>query len=247
MLRRLWVSAVLVALTPPLSLAAILGCLVAPRSFEPFNRAARLWSRALLAAAGVRVRYHGLDRAKPGPARIFACNHQSAVDIWALLVAVPLTTRFVAKQELFDIPFLGWALRAGGFVPIARGDHNRALHDLRVAASRIQRGCSVVLFPEGKRSSDGRLRAFKKGAFHLALEAHVPVVPVAIVGTAALHPPGFGAARSGSVDVHFEAPVEVERFLPRDTEGLRDEVRAAIAARLGEALSADEAARAGAR
>jgi 1-acyl-sn-glycerol-3-phosphate acyltransferase len=170
-------------------------------------------------------------------------NHQSIVDIWVILSFVPPNTRFVAKQELFRIPIFGWALRATGCVPINRGNRTEAIRGLEVAAERIRAGRSVVLFPEGSRSRDGSLGAFKKGAFYLSLQAGVPVVPVAINGSFDVVPPGTIRVRPGPVHVFVEPAVDVEPFRPEDQAGLMNLVHRTIARRFDRSRSeADERA-----
>jgi 1-acyl-sn-glycerol-3-phosphate acyltransferase len=178
------------------------------------------------------VRYVGLEHIDRTAPQVFIANHQSMADIWALLAVLPPSSRFVAKRELFRIPIFGWALAAAGFVPIERSKHSGALRSLDVAAERIRQGHSLVLFPEGTRTRDGRLRPFKKGAFHLALRAGVPVVPVAISGSFELLPPRTLRVHPGPVHVRFEPPLDVAPFQPTDHAGLLEAVRATIARRL---------------
>jgi len=188
----------------------------------------RVWSRMALWACGARVRYHDLERISARRPCIYIANHQSNVDVWVLLRVLPRSTRFVAKQSLFRVPFLGRALKAAGFIPIDRKNKTRAIRSLNLAADRIRDGRSVVLFPEGTRSRDGRLQPFKKGPFHLALQAGVPIVPIAIAGGGAVMPAGIARATPGDVDVFVLPPIEVEPFLPDDLRGLLDTVHRSI-------------------
>jgi 1-acyl-sn-glycerol-3-phosphate acyltransferase len=233
-LRGIWTLGVLIVATAVLAPIAAVGSLVVPRS-NVLIHAGRLWSRLLLAACGARVRYHHVERLSAHPACIFIANHQSMVDIWAMLRVLPPATRFVAKRELFRIPVFGWALAASGCIPLDRDDRTRAIRSLRGAAERIRGGRPVVLYPEGTRSRDGRLQPFKKGAFHLAVEAGVPIVPVAITGSFRVLPPGSLRARPGPVEVWVEPPVDVASYLPRDHDGLRAAVQSVFARRFGQA------------
>lgn len=193
----------------------------------------RLWSRSILKVAGVRVRFEGTENLKAsdkhaGPF-LFMANHNSALDILCIAPALPDNNRWLAKESLKWIPFFGWAMVAtGGCIFIDRGDHDKARASLRRAAERIQRGLCVVVFPEGTRSRDGRLLEFKKGPFHLAAEARVPIVPVAIQGTASLLPAGSFGIHEGDVVVRFGEPLEIR-------EG---ETHTEIAARTRAALEA---------
>lgn len=195
----------------------------------------RVWSRMALWACGARVRYHDLPRITATQPCIYLANHQSNVDVWVLLRVLPRPTRFVAKQSLFRLPFLGWALGAAGFIPIDRKNKTRAIRSLNLAAVRIRDGRSVVLFPEGTRSRNAQLQPFKKGPFHLALRAGVPIVPVAIAGGGAVMPAGAVRAVPGDVDVFFLEAIEVAPYLPDDIRGLQEEVHRAISGRLNRA------------
>ena len=233
MLRGLWMRLVLVVMTLLCSAPVAVLVLLVPRWGNLVIYSGRIWSRALLAAAGARVRYHGRRHAFEHSPCIFIANHQSMVDIWVMLSLVPPETRFVAKQELFRIPIFGWALKATGCIPVNRGRHTEAIRSLDLAAERIRAGRSVVLFPEGTRSRDGSLQPFKKGAFHLALQAGVPVVPVAITGSFDVVPTGELRVTPGPVEVYVEPPVDVARFSPQDPKRLLSEVQEIIARRFG--------------
>jgi len=229
MLRGILVRIVLVVASLGLATPALLVALVVPAWSNVVLRAGKLWAALLLTACGARVRWHGRERLPAGQPCVYIANHLSMIDVWVMLLLVPAHTRFVAKQELFGIPIFGWALRAAGFIPVDRGNRREALRSLAAAGERVRAGCPVVLFPEGTRSRDGRLAPFKKGAFHLALGAGVPVVPVAITGSFQVFPPGALRVRPGPIDVFVETPVDVAPFQPADHEGLLESVRASIA------------------
>ncbi len=228
MLRGIWVRCVLACMTVLLATPLTIVLLLVPRWSNLLVTAGRCWSRSLLAATGARVTFHGVDNAYRHSPCIFISNHQSSVDIWAIFTFVPPETRFVAKQELFRVPFLGWALRASGCISINRGRRAEAIRSLRVAGERVRSGRSVVLFPEGSRSDDGRLGPFKKGGFHLALQAGVPVVPVAITGSFDVMPKHTLKVTPGPVEVFVESPIDVTRFQPEDYNGLLAEVHSVI-------------------
>lgn len=156
--------------------------------------ARRVWAPSALGLAGVDVRVHAQAPLPEGPA-IYVSNHESALDVWALLRAIPRNVRFIAKKELFRIPVFGWYLRLARFVAVDRRDHAQAIQALRRAGEIVRAGTSLVVFPEGTRSPDGRVQPFKKGPFVLAMEARVPVVPVAIAGA-------FGLAPKQRLEVH---------------------------------------------
>ncbi len=234
MIRWFWTFAVFLVLTAIFGLPATVWSLVRPRSDITF-RLGKLWSRLILAAAGIRPVYDGLDAAVSRLPCVYISNHQSLADVWSLILALPVTTRFVAKKSLFYIPIFGWALAASGFIPIDRKNRVLAIRSLAVAGERIRAGRPVVLFPEGTRSRDGRLAPFKRGAFHLAMEAGVPVVPVAISGSWVALPPRRYRIRPGEVLVAFAPSLDPARYGPEDVESLMADVRRAIAARLAPA------------
>jgi len=233
MLRSLWTFLVTLVATallgPPAIVVALLGI-----SSDFTLRMGRLWSRTILWATGAEVRYHGRQWIDAHDPCVYICNHLSNVDIWALMVVVPISTRFVAKQSLFHVPFIGWAMAASGFISINRKNRSKAIRSLDLAAEKIRGGKTVILFPEGTRSRDGKLGPFKKGPFHLGLRAGVPIVPVTIKGSGKVLPPGSAWVTPGPVDVRFLPAVEIEPYLPDDVDGLMTCVREKMVAALRE-------------
>lgn len=225
--RGLWALCVLLATTMVLAPSVTLLVLLFPRLSDLSMRAGKIWSRSMLRAVGARITYEGLEHKLDSPC-VYISNHQSMVDVWALISILPNSTRFVAKRELFRIPVFGWVLRSAEFTPVDRGNPAEAIRALSTAAARVRAGRSIVLFPEGTRSRDGSLRPFKKGAFYLALAAGVPVVPVAITGSFDVLPPGSLRVRPGAVRVSFQPAIDVAAYQPQDHAGLQARVRSAI-------------------
>jgi 1-acyl-sn-glycerol-3-phosphate acyltransferase len=189
--------------------------------------ARRLWSPSCLWVSGCRRLASPMPALPAGPF-IFASNHESALDIWVLVERLPRNVRFIAKEELFRIPIFGWYMRLGGHVPVDRRDHARAVASLARAAVRVRNGTSLIVFPEGTRSRDGRIHAFKKGPFAIAAQSGVPVVPVAITGAGAVTPKDLLHVYPGPVRVTFGTPVRAADFPGRD-ELLREVRRQIIA------------------
>ena len=187
--------------------------------------ARRMWSPSALWLAGVRVEIATARALPEGPA-IYASNHESALDIWVLTRSIPRNVRFIAKQELFRIPIFGWYLRMARFVAVDRRNHARAVASLRRAGQIVREGVSLIVFPEGTRSPDGRVQPFKKGPFVVAMEAGVPVVPVAIAGAAALNPKRRLEVSPGTIRIGFGEPVDPRSFT--DKAALLREVRRRI-------------------
>lgn len=195
---------------------------------ERVHRIAGVWARTLLWAAGISVSVEGGEHIA-APPYLFMSNHQSALDISVLLSHLPVPFKFVAKRELFRIPVFGRAIRKAGYINIDRDNPREALKAIEEAVARIRGGTSVLIFPEGTRSTDGNLLPFMKGAFSLATRAGVPVVPLAVIGTNALQPPGCAvAARKGRVTVRVGKPIPMEGKGLSYKSGLMEEVRAAI-------------------
>ena len=236
MLRGLWALLVFVAITivcaTPVTLVSL-----ARRNSNIVMRAGRVWSRVMLTTVGARVNYVDLENSRAQLPCIYIANHASNVDIWVLMSVLPDQTRFVAKRSLFRIPFLGWALSSAGFVPVDRGHRTRAIKSLGAAARVVRNGRPLVLFPEGTRSRDGRLQRFKKGPFHLALQAGVPIMPVAIRGSFEVLPPGRWRVSPGPVEVRFLPPVDVSAYAPDDYQRLMVHVRNALAEALAPAAT----------
>ena len=160
---------------------------------------ARLWSRILILVSGMKVRVEGLEKVVPGAGYVIASNHLSFMDTPLVMAHIPLQFRFLAKRGLFKIPFIGGHLRRAGHVAIPREDARGSLKAMSEAARMIrERGVSVLVFPEGGRST-GVLKEFKEGAAYIAIKAGVPIVPVAISGTRQVLPMGSAEVRPGPV------------------------------------------------
>jgi len=233
--------------------ATTVGAVLALLSF-PFDRSgntvlrlARWWSWALLWGAGVDLQVRIEKPLDPKRPYVFVANHLSTVDIWALFVAIPRPIRFIAKKQLGRIPLFGWAMAAGRFIFIDRQNPAAAKRSINLAVERIRGGSSVVIFPEGTRSRDGRLAPFKKGGFHLAANAGVEVVPVSIRGAGDVMAPGRLWLRPGPVVIDIGAPIDVSPDMTgQQREALVERVREEIQRRTGQASRPEEPAAAGA-
>ncbi len=204
-----------------------------------------LWNLSMWSAGvgprlvGIRVRSVGRERLESGRAYLYMPNHVSNLDPPLI---TPMLGRIsaIAKQELFRIPLFGRAMRAAGFVSVNRSDRMAAIESVRDAVRVLQSGQAMLVFPEGTRSRDGSLLPFKKGPFHLAMDAGVPVVPITIVGSHEAWPKGGWALHPGEVVVHFHAPLDPHQFANRDE--LLVAVRAAIASALPQQYQASATA-----
>lgn len=199
------------------------------------------WSRLLLWLGGSKVVVSGTGHLPLGGPAVIVCNHSSHLDGPALALALPRRIVFVAKKELARIPVFGQALRAIGSVIVDRGRSEKARRQMRQALDQIRTGSWVVIFAEGTRSRDGKLRAFKKGGFHLAIDAQVPVVPVAIRGAFAILPKGaIHVRRAGTVEVVVGEPISVDGLTKQDLPELLERTRYAVSSMLGESESRED-------
>ncbi len=226
-MRRVTAVVWLVLSTITLSLVALLVALFGDRE-ETIHRMARLWAKMYLAVTGIEARIEGLERLG-SPPYVFMVNHQSALDIYALLAGLPLSFKWIAKRQLFSIPVFGWAIRKAGYISIDRENAREALKAIEKAAQRIREGTNIIIFPEGTRSADGKLLPFKKGGFTLALRAMVPVVPVGIFGSSALQPKGcFIPLEKGIIYIEVGEPIVLEGMDRSQKTQVMDDVRVRI-------------------
>ena len=182
--------------------------------------------------AGVKIEVRGLEDLQPSRSYIFMSNHVSNLDPPVFIPSIPGRCSVLIKKEVFRLPIFGRALRMAEMVPVDRSNREAAIESVRAAAEVLRRGLNMVVFPEGTRSPDGRLLPFKKGPFHMAIEAGVPVVPVTILGTAECWPKGTWAMRPGKATVIFHPPIDPFKFA--DREELMAAVRESIASALPE-------------
>lgn len=204
-----------------------------------FRKHTRAWARGLARGIGLDVRAYGTGRIDPERTYVLMANHQSHVDIVALINALPMVPGFLAKAELRKIPLFGRAMRVGGHVFVDRARHSAARAAIAAAAEDVRRGTSIVVFPEGTRSRRREVLPFKKGGFHLAKLARVPLVPIGIRGTADILPKYSSTLLPGRCEVHVGEPIEVDRVEALPLPELMDEVRRTIGELSALPLAAD--------
>jgi len=212
------------------SLAAALAG-VKQRTGGVYDDVARRWAQGMLRGTRIRVEVKGRERLRPEVPCVYISNHASFVDIWAILAEFPGTIRFVYKKGMDWIPLMGSALRAARHIPIDRHNRSRAFSVYDKAARMIrEEGMSAVVFAEGTRSRDGKLKPFKKGPFVLAISAGVPVIPVFCENTHALMPRGSWSPKPGVVTIHVGAPIPTAGLDYEARDRLAQETRAALLA-----------------
>ena len=187
-------------------------------------------ARVGMRLVGVRVEVRGVEHLERGLVYIFMPNHSSNLDPPVLIPAIPGRTSILVKKEVFRIPILGTAMKWAELVPVDRGNREAAIESVNAAIRVMQCGLHMLVFPEGTRTSDGRLLPFKKGPFHLAMDSGAPVVPITVLGTFESWPKTRFALRPGTATVVFHEPIDPRAF--PDRESLMEAVREKIASAL---------------
>jgi 1-acyl-sn-glycerol-3-phosphate acyltransferase len=182
--------------------------------------------------AGVSVQVVGLDNLDPQQPYVFMANHQSWMDAPVLFVYLKRPVAFLAKKELYRLPIFNPGLYWIDCVPVDRSNRERAIESTHRAAEKLQSGRSIIVYPEGTRSPDGRMRPFKKGGFYMALEAGVAIAPVTIDGTHRIMPKGPIRVVPGTVRVRVHSPVDVTDYTSADIDDLIRRVQDIVASAL---------------
>jgi len=186
---------------------------------------AKPWARVILWLSGVKVSTRGCEDVDGRIPRIYMTNHQSYFDILGLLAYLPVDFKFLLKQELMRIPLFGFAMKRAGYIGIERNDPRKAVKSMQRAAERIRNGASVLIFPEGTRSVDGRLQEFKRGGFKLALKSRCDIVPVVIQGSRHIMPKGSFTIRRGHFTLSVGKPIPIGDYSAKDIGALMARVR----------------------
>ncbi len=189
---------------------------------------AKLWGRIALLANRIKVRVEGMEHLNGKGPYLFMSNHQGFYDIFVLLGHLPYQFKWLAKKELFSVPFLGWTMAAVGYISIDRGGTRNTVEAMNEAARKIRDGMSVVIFPEGSRSPDGSIQPFKKGGFTLAIKSKAPIVPIAISGSREIMPKDSLTAAPGEIRILVGNPIETQHYSLKDRESLMKKVRETI-------------------
>lgn len=189
---------------------------------------ARFWANSILWVSRVPITVTGTEKLDPSRSYIYMPNHQSNADIPLLLGRLPVQFRWLAKAELFKIPIFGRAMRGVGYISIDRSNRKSAFESLRRAADTIRDGTSVLIFPEGTRSRNGRVLPFKKGGFVLAVDAGVPIVPIIIHGTRDIIAKGGLMIRPAPVSMRILDPVETAGYTRKTKDALLERVRSIL-------------------
>ena len=235
MFRTIYVVTV-VTLSTIVALPVVLLCLPFNRGRQIIQLYATMWGRLSLFASGVRLKTKGLENINTCRSQILMSNHQSIYDIFALISAIPLPFKWLAKKELFRIPVLGWLMALVGHVSIDRLNPKNATASISAAQTKIQNGASILIFPEGTRSYDGKLQAFKKGGFLLALKTKAPIVPISIIGSNEVMKRDDMRVYPGEIKLIIDKPIETLHLRVKDRKYLMQKVQDVISKNLLENL-----------
>lgn len=202
------------------------------RSGNTSHRINRLWGRAIMWASGCTVEITGLENLLTDRGQILAANHQSGFDIFSITAFLPVQFRWLSKESLLRIPFMGWAMKAAGYIGIDRENARKAIVSLKQAIATVQTGTSLAIFPEGTRTMTGQLQEFKSGALYLAFKGQLPITPVTIIGT-------FNIMRKKSFILHpqhiriiIDKPIMYDEIKDQPEEEVLSRVRNVISRNL---------------
>lgn len=193
---------------------------------------AKFGCRVYLRSAGARIYVRGQENLQPGQAYVFASNHQSNLDPPLLFAYLGPNTGALAKAELFKIPIMKQGFPLVHVVPVDRSNRERAIESTRIGAASLRRGHSLMAFPEGTRTVDGKVKEFKKGVFFMAIEAGVPVVPTIVNDTRAVMRRGEKKVTPGDVYLEILPPVPTQGYNEDTVQDLIQIVRDQIVARV---------------
>ncbi len=191
-----------------------------------------LWARTNGFFTPMTVTVEGSENMEPGQSYVITANHQSLYDIYALYGWLNRDFKWVMKKELERVPVLGFACKALGHIFIDRSDSKHAIMTINHAKSKITDGVSVVFFPEGSRSEDGSIGPFKKGAFKMAVDLGIPILPVTLNGTRNILPKGSIDLLPGDVSMIIHKPIPVTHYHEKNLKRLMDKTRFSIMAGL---------------
>ena len=197
------------------------------------HRCAQWWGRVILATTGVRIVLEGVPLPPEDTSCIFVANHSSIYDTPIVLAGLPRQLRIMAKAALGYVPFIGWHLKWSGHLLVNRRNPGAGIFKRMQRMARS--GASLIVFPEGSRTSDGRLKKFKGGIFLLAIENGLPVVPISIVGSRVVMPKGRLMTCPATVHVIVHEPIATAGLSRGDARALADRVRGIIASAVPEA------------
>ncbi len=192
------------------------------------HKIASAWGRQLLALFRIDMRVVGTENLDPDQHYVFVSNHLSLIDTPVMFGSMPRPFRILARHRLWKIPFIGWHLNRAGHLPVNREDMREAVKNIVAAANKIKSGYSILLFPEGGRTRGETMRPFKPGAAYIAIQAGVPIVPMALVGTRKILAPGSTHLRPGPAELRIGKPAPTAGRRRREGKELIQDIQERI-------------------
>ncbi len=229
MIRAVIFAIIVIIITILWAIAAIIVGVFSRYSHIIYKTIVPSWSDIIVFLSGIRIELNGKKNIQPDQSYIVVSNHQSHMDIPVLVSQLPLRLTFLAKKELFKIPFFGWGMQAAGVLKIDRSNRQKAIQTLKNAEKVIlENNLSVMSFPEGTRSKDGNIHSFKKGPFVLAINTSLPILPISIRGTFDILPKKKLMIKPGRVQVKIHPSVQTHDYSFETRNKLVEKVRQKI-------------------
>lgn len=176
------------------------------------------WSRSIIRLLLVPITVTGQENIQKGQSYVFVSNHQSFLDVFAIYGWLPANFKWLMKKELRRVPFVGFACKVAGHIFVDRANPVAALHSIKEIEAELQNGVSTVIFPEGTRTKTGEMGRFKRGAFQVALDLHLPIIPISLTGCYEAMPRGTYYARPRShIYMHIGKPIDLSDFIDPST------------------------------
>lgn len=213
------IAPILLIITIIVAISTIVLSPIFPNSIIAYHPA-RIWAKLCCYLLFIRVQINGLEKLNPKQSYVFVLNHQSIFDIFVVYGWFPVIFKWVMKAEIRNIPFVGKACQAAGHIFIDRSNPIAAKHSLQKAEQQLKNGISVVIFPEGTRTKTGEMAVFKRGAFRIATDLELPIVPVSIKGSFDRLKQNSFNINPGIIVVSVHEPVQVKPYLPERTAEL---------------------------
>jgi len=203
-------------------------CTVRWRNAEWVHKEQQFWSRSFFWLMFLPVSVDGAEHIRPGQSYVFVANHQSMFDVWLVYGWLPVIFKWLMKAELRKVPFIGSGCKAAGHIFVERRNAKAAMESLKEVEKQLTGGVCTVIFPEGTRSLNGELGRFKRGAFQIAIDLGLPVIPLSLSGCFDVMPKGALAVRRHSVHMHIGEPIDLKQY--SDPNDAIEAVRSAVAA-----------------
>ncbi len=187
-------------------------CTVHWRNAEFVHKVQQFWSRSFFWLMFLPVSIDGTEHIRPGQSYVFVSNHQSMFDVWLIYGWLPVIFKWLMKAELRKVPFVGTGCKAAGHIFVNRKRAKASMESLREIEKQLSNGICTVIFPEGTRSMDGRVGRFKRGAFQIALDLGLPVIPLSLDGCFEVLPKGRPFVHRHPVHMHIGEPMDLKQF-----------------------------------